>query len=247
MKTITSNWASGAAVLPLLLLLALSSQSFGQINALNPSFTLQPGMAISPALQAAKIVRLSPGVGRAQILQLRDDQTIEMPSGRQLSVGSYRRLTDAFASAQSRGAARAAAPFAYSKPAGGISLPAGETTAQLLKRPDSTVVRFPNGAVASVAQVKAMKPFVEQRYGVSLDAPAAAPPAGAVLKVANLQSALSELKGKPDSTVLESPKGTRVTVGDLKLALGVPALEAAQSNKARPGSTVAPISPGAKP
>jgi hypothetical protein len=243
MKKITSNWACGTAAL----CLALCGQSFGQTNAQSPPLILQPGIAVSPAMQAAKVVRLAPGVGRAQVLQLRDDQLIETPSGRQISVGSYRRLTDAFASAQSRGAARAAAPFAYSKPAGGITLPAGETAAQLLKRPDSTVVRFPNGAVASVAQLKAMKPFVEQRYGVSLDAPSAALPSGPALKVANLQGALAEIKGKPDSTVLESPKGTRVTVGDLKLALGVPALEAAQSNKARSGSTVAPITPGAKP
>jgi hypothetical protein len=246
MKKIISTWVFGAGAA----LLLLSSSSFGQASALNTSLMLQPGMAISPALQAAKIVRLSPGVGRAQVLQLRDDQLIETPSGRQLSVGSYRRLTDALASAQARGATRGAAPFAYSKPAGGIALPAGESTAQLLKRPDSTVVRFPNGAAATVAQVKSMRPFIEQRYGVSLDAPAPTQLGGAAVKVANLQGALGELKGKPDSTVLESPKGTRVTVGDLKLALGVPALEAAQSNKARTGSTVAPmtpITPGAKP
>jgi hypothetical protein len=182
------------------------------------------------------------------VLQLKDDQIIETPSGRQLSVGSYRRLTQAFESAQARGAARAVAPFAYSKPSGGITLPVGETAAQLLKRPDSTVVRFANGSAATVAQVKAMKPFIEQRYGVSLDAPPSAPLAGNAVKVSNLDGALSQLKGASDSTILESPQGTRVRVGDLKLALGVPAMEAAQ--KSRSGSTVAPITPspsGVKP
>jgi hypothetical protein len=244
MKKIKSTWMCALGVL----LISLSSISFGQANAQSGALTLQAGMAISPALQSAKIVRLSPGVGRAQVLQLRDDQMIETPSGRQLSVGSYRRLTQTFESAQARGTARAAAPFAYSKPAGGITLPAGETTAQLLKRPDSTVVRFPNGSAATVAQVKAMKPFIEQRYGVSLDAPPPAALTGNAVKVSNLDGALSQLKGASDSTILESPQGTRVRVGDLKLALGVPAMEAAQ--KSRSGSTVVPITPspsGAKP
>jgi hypothetical protein len=244
MNKLKPIWRCVAGVL----LFSLSHLSFGQTHTLNGAITLQAGMALSPALQSAKIVRLSPGVGRAQVLQLKDDQIIETPSGRQLSVGSYRRLTQAFESAQTRGVARAAAPFAYSKPSGGITLPVGETAAQLLKRPDSTVVRFANGSAATVAQVKAMKPFIEQRYGVSLDAPPPAPLAGNVLKVSNLDGALSQLKGASDNTILESPQGTRVRVGDLKLALGVPALEAAQ--KTRAGSTVAPITPspsGVKP
>jgi hypothetical protein len=241
-KIITTGVFCAATVL----LAMLSGPSFGQTNTLN-SAVLMPGAPINAQLQNAKIVRLSPGVGRAQVLQLRDDQIIETPSGRQLSVASYRRLQAAMSSAQARGTAREAAPFAYSRPAGGINLPAGETTAQLLKRPDSTVVRFANGAVATVAQVKSMRPFIAQRYGVSLDAPAPAQPSGAALKVANLQGALSELKGKPDNTLLESPKGTRVTVGDLKLALGVPAIEAAQASKVRSGGITPTPAPGAKP
>ncbi len=232
------------------LLAMLSSPIFGQTNTLNNA-VLMPGAPINAQLQNAKIVRLSPGVGRAQVLQLRDDQIIETPSGRQISVSTYRRLQVAMSGAQARGAAKAAAPFAYSKPAGGITLPAGETSAQLLKRPDSTVVRFPNGSVASVAQVKSIRPFIEQRYGVSLDAPAPAQLAGPAVKVSNLQGAFGEMKGKSDNTVLESPKGTRVTVGDLKLALGVPAIQAAQNHKARSGSTLPQTTPqpatGVKP
>ena len=224
-----------------------SGASFAQSNAQTVA-TLSPGVAVSAQQSNAKLVRLSPGVSRAQVLQLRDDQLIETPSGRQLTVAKYRQLTQVIASAQARGVARAAAPFAYSKPAGGITLPASETSAQLLARPDSTVVRFANGAVATVAQVKAMKPFVEQRYGVSLDTPAVAAPSGPAVKVADLPSALAQVKNQSESTILESPKGTRVTVGQMRLALGIPALEAAQANKTRAGSTVVPITPaGAKP
>lgn len=236
MKKIIPIWALGICAA----MIAHSGASLAQANALNTTVTLRSGMAISPALQNAKIIRISAGVGRAQVLQLRDDQIIETPSGRQMKVGSYRRLSAAFASAQTRSAARAAAPFAYSKPAGGITLPAGETPAQLQQRPDNTVVRFANGSVATVGQIKAMRPFIEQRYGVSLNAPPPAAPSGNAVKVGNLDSALAQLKGASDSTILESPQGTRVTVGELKLALGMPALEAAQKARA---STVTPITP----
>ena len=183
----------------------------------------RPGIGAAE-LRAAPIVHIAPGFRGQDLAVLRDDQTIETPSGRRVAVARIRLIMNVIATARTRPTRPAL--FAILPPTFAPCTPPrqGETQVQLLARPDSDSICTPNGHSVSVGQLRAMALFARQhpefagRRSRILGSPNGR--AIAITNVADLENkARTSLKHAPDSTVLVGPKGTRVTLGALKAFL----------------------------
>jgi hypothetical protein len=184
-------------------------------------------LSIAPASRGAepaptKIVRFPAGARAAALAALHDDQIIETPAGHRLSAKRYRAILRMFAAARARTGNPLLAGFQLAPRPNAAAVPvrAGETAAQLLARPATGAVLVAPGRSVSVAQLRAMAPWVERRYGVQLFGSPAAPQAlaGAATGVKTIAQLKELAKSAPDSTVLESPKGTQITLGQLRAA-----------------------------
>jgi hypothetical protein len=79
-------------------------------------------------------------------------------------------------------------------------------------------VQLPNGPKVSVADLTRLDSVMQRwkGHGIVAQAPAGRPSlTGPAVMVHNTHD-LAGLQGKPDSTVLENPKGVRVTLGELR-------------------------------
>lgn len=94
--------------------------------------------------------------------------------------------------------------------------------AAALKRSDNETVQLPSGRLATVGQIKRLQPMVEKQLGRKLTSNPQRPNLeGPAIKISKNISK-EEWKGifqKPDNTVLESPSGKRITLGELKKTL----------------------------
>ena len=94
--------------------------------------------------------------------------------------------------------------------------------AAALKHSDNESVQLPSGRLATVGQIKRLQPMVEKQLGRKLTSIPQRPNLeGPAIKISKNISK-EEWKGifqKPDNTVLESPSGKRITVGELKKTL----------------------------
>jgi hypothetical protein len=181
-----------------------------------------PGVA-SAELQSAQIIRIAPGFRRADLSTLRDDQMIETPSGNRVAVRKLRFIQQAVAQARIKTAVMRQGAFKILPPtfAPCVKPAPGETAAQILARPPSDVICTPSGKGVSVAQLRLIAPTIQQRPQIR--SIRVLPMAGPAIPIASRQDLRAQfhtsLKNAPDSTVLVSPKGTRVTIGQLKALL----------------------------
>ena len=181
-----------------------------------------PGVS-AHELESARIVRIPPGFRAADLATLRDDQMIETPSGKRVSVSKIRAIRQAIAQAEAR--PRAPGPFQIlPPPTKPCTLPrAGETYAQIVARRGTDVICMRSGASVSVAQLRLMKAYVERTHSVNLSDVVPVVPSGPAVTVANpaqLTTLLyTKLKDAPDSTVLVNPKGERITLGSARAAV----------------------------
>ncbi len=186
--------------------------------------TIQFHSGIAPSeLSRAQVVRVGHGVRIQDLATLRNDQFIEAPSGRRVQVGKFRQLLIALQQAKLRTSRPRRAEFTILPPAKGpgVARRPGETAAQLLARPPTDVIRMKNGHTVSVAQLRLIAPYVERKYGVSLSGGASTRPPlnGPAITIVSLAQLRSIPASTPDSTVLMSPQGTRITLGELRAAL----------------------------
>lgn len=189
-------------------------------------------------LKRAQIVRVSRGVRTADLAALKDDQLIETPSGARLSMGRLRAIQTAFAQARAHTAVRRTGEFAILPPAKQIGAPPkpGETAAEILARPPSDVIRLPSGHSITVAQLRLMVPYIKHHFGID---PTRAPKRPGLTGPAAKVTKWTDLKllprNAPDDTIIESPSGTRITLGELKVELkarfGVPQGNAAREHQ----------------
>jgi len=184
---------------------------------------LRPGIS-AEELRSAHVVRVKGSISSSQLTQLSSEQLIETSNGKRIKVGSYRQLQQYFSAGAASGGVRheMQVPILQTAHGKGSPIVRGTTPQQLLSRPDTDLIQLSSGNTVSVAQLKALVPYVERVYGVQLHGVAASRsvysgPASHIQTAADLKN----FKNAPDSTVLESPKGTRVTLGDLRHALGL--------------------------
>ena len=175
-----------------------------------------PGMSAS-VLRAAPVVRISRGFRDADLAQLRPGQLVETPSGKRVNVALLRAIKSAFATGRAKNAAHPEGKFAVVQGSAKTCapLPPGESAETTLARPPGMIVCSAAGKPVSVAQLRAMAPFVRTRYrSVAAAAPSAD---GHVIRVTSRAQLDAQLKAAPDSAIIVTPQGNRTTVGALRL------------------------------
>jgi hypothetical protein len=169
-----------------------------------------------------KIIKLTPGISTQKLLQGRaDSDLVEFSMGKRLPVRDLRRLDSI--SQKLRGTGKPMPPsFSFRPAPTGSPVRQRGDLAAALKRPDSDTIVLPSGELLTVGQLRLLKPRIEKILGHPLDAvPGRQTPIGPATR---LQKSIgkSEWQGllkQPDNTILESPGGKRITVGELKQVL----------------------------
>ncbi len=164
-----------------------------------------------------KVTKYSPGMQLQSFAGRPDSELIEFSDGRQVRLGDMRRIEQSAQRLRSAPKVAVVPPGLQFKPAAsGTRVDTSKALADALKRPDSDTLVLPSGAKLTVGQLKFLQPMVEKRLGHPLGAASGRPQlSGPVTKV-TAQTDLKSMLSQPDSTVLESPNGKRVTVGELK-------------------------------
>jgi hypothetical protein len=183
-----------------------------------------PGIAVGD-LRAAHVVRIAPGFHKSDLALLRDDQVVETTQGRHVPVARLRLIMETVAKERARTAQRRAPQFAILAPMTAPCTPPGrgETLAHLLARPASDSICTPSGRPVSVAQLRAMAPYVARHPELRARLGMPARVSAGEIRIANAADlrtkARTTLRNAPDSTVLVSPKGTKITLGALRAFL----------------------------
>lgn len=151
-----------------------------------------------------------------------DTDLVELSNGKRMKVGDIRRIT-AIANKNRITAPKSLEPRAVKlRPAatGGIALRSrADLNTALQQRADSETVVLPSGRRTTVAMLKMVQPQVEERRKqlrpATMQRPNLSGPATRVTADSDWVAILKQ----PDSTILESARGKRITVGELKQSL----------------------------
>lgn len=165
-------------------------------------------------------LKMSPQLRLNSLAAHPDSKLIELSDGKTVRLGDLRRVEQASRKLRSAPAGGAPPAGLQFKPgAGGIQIKDAAGLAEALKQPDSETVVLPSGRRVTVGQIRFVQQRVEMRLGRPLDALSKRPSlSGPALKVTDKSDWNTILK-KPNQTVLESPSGKRITVGELKQAI----------------------------
>ena len=148
---------------------------------------------------------------------------VELSNGKRMKIGDIRRLT---AVAQKN---RSLAPNSKEPPAlklrpaatGGIALRNKNDFQAVMQRPDNETVVLPSGKRTTVGMLKLVQPQVEERRKQLRPAAISSPRpdlAGPAIRVDATTDWYALFK-QPDTTVLETSHGKRITLGELKQTL----------------------------
>jgi len=207
MKDLIGRVGARLAILPLAALLAVPVYTQAQQNL--PASTAKQ-IAVTPQTRLADVRALPPGT------------VVRLPNGHLMPAQHVAKLADAISKIQQGGGAAKANPqlaFSRTTAPAQLQLKPGVNLREVAKRPDSDVLQLPNGQKLTVGDLKKVAAVEKARTGRSLlEAPsvAALPSrAGPALRITSRDD-FRKLDGKPDSTVLESSKGKRITLGELR-------------------------------
>lgn len=184
------------------------------------------GEAASAKLKqdSAGIIKMTPGMTVQSLAGRADSDVVEFTGGKRLPVRDVRRLETIGRKLRTGGSKPVAPAFAARPAATGMPIKDRADLTAALKRADGETIQLPSGRRLTVGQLRLLKPEVEKRLGRSLEStPRRTVPKGPSIKLQRgaEKSQWKALLQKPDSTVLESPNGKRITVGELKEALTV--------------------------
>ncbi len=142
---------------------------------------------------------------------------VELSNGRRVALGDIRRLSLVAQKLRTPAVALPVpAPFRVQPAASGKLLRTAADLSQALKGADSETVELPSGRRVTVGQIRFVQPEVEKALGHPLASLSQRPNlSGPAFKIAEVSN-WKEFLQKPDSTILESPNGTRITLGELK-------------------------------
>jgi hypothetical protein len=219
-------------VIPMmLLLLAVSSPGF----ALDKQ-TAQSGTA---ATNNPNIIKYNSTITAQSLAGRPDSDFVEFSNGRRLRVRDIRRLQTVQQKMMAANPGRLLPAALKVKPASkGRLLNTQADIVAALKRPDSETVQLPSGRLVTVGQIKFVQPLVEKRLGRSLAQINQSNLEGPAIKITKTttKSEWINILRMPDSTVLESPNGKRITLGKLKQ-------EMTQKRKIAPVKTAPALTP----
>lgn len=167
-------------------------------------------------MQVTRETRLS------EIRALPDNATVRLGNGREMSAGRYKELADAFTAIGKAGRGRTPDPrmrFSRTTAPAQVQLRPGADLQAIARLPDDNVLQLPTGEKFTVGDLKRLSALQKARTGRSLlDARPSAPRArleGPAIRVTPRMK-LVDFADKPDSTILETPSGGRVTLGELR-------------------------------
>ena len=192
-------------------LLSIAAAALLPLAAGAQSTALKSSVAAAP-----NIVKFGPNLSVAALAGRPDTDLVEFSDGRRVRVGDVRRLEAAIQKARAAHGPNLLPALSRKPEPTGAPINNASDVAAALKRADQDTVVLPSGRHATVAQLRVAQVFAEKQKGRSTTAVSARPNlAGPAIKVTP-QTDFKALMSKPDDTVLESPKGTRVTVGEIK-------------------------------
>jgi hypothetical protein len=172
--------------------------------------------AASPAVH-----KYTPKMTVASLASKPDTDIIQFANGRQLSVRGFRRLDRIAKKLRAPRVNKKPAAFRFQPNPGKIKLKINTASdlKQALKLDDRDTVQLPSGRLATAAQIKFAQPMVEKRLGFKLSSLPQRPDTyGTALKIApnTNKKEWGKILKKPENTIIESPDGARITVGELK-------------------------------
>jgi len=176
-------------------------------------------LMIGAALAEPGIMKYTPNMTVKSLAGRPDTDLIELKNGRRVSVGDLRRLDTAAQKMRAPKIDRMPAVLKVKPAATGIKINNAADLAAALKLPDNATVQLPSGRFATVGQIKLVQPLVEKRIGHSLTMMVQRPNlSGPSIKITKgtTRAQWESILKRPDNTVLESPNGKRITVGEAK-------------------------------
>lgn len=168
---------------------------------------------------APQIIKSYPGLQYKDLTGRSGSDILLFSDGKKVRVDDVRKMAAVQEKLRTRGKSQPPAQFRQTAAAKGLQLKSRGDLSSALKRPDNETVVLPSGRSATVGQIKYVQSEVERRLGRRLDLTSARPVlTGPAIKV-TAKTSKDEWKNifrQPDSTILESPNGKRITVGELK-------------------------------
>lgn len=200
-------------------------------------------LMVSAALAEPGFIKYAPNMTVNSLAGRPNTDLVELKNGRRVSVGDLRRLDAAAQKMRAPRVDRMPAVLKVKPAATGTKINNAADLAAALKLPDGATVQLPSGRLATVGQIKLVQPLIEKRLGHSLTMVLQRPNlSGPAIKVNKdtTRAQWEDILKRPDNTVLESPNGKRITVGEAKQYL-------AKNPKAIPGAAPKKTAPTLTP
>jgi hypothetical protein len=171
-----------------------------------------------------KVVQYAPNMS---LEGLAPTDQVRMPGGQRVGVATLHRLDAAATKLRAPRTQIPLPPALFARPAvGGAPIYSmSDITAALAGKSDNETIQLPSGRRATVGQVRLLQRALERKLGRSFSSFGQRPNlAGPAVKLAAVgpkpteqqKAEFRKLMTMPDNTVLESPHGKRMTVGELK-------------------------------
>jgi len=178
------------------------------------------GARTVPVAPTGPVIRFTPSIPPGSLLARSDGDVIEFSLGQRMTVADFKRLNATVQ--RMRGptpGTRTKSVWSIKPASSGPRVDASSDLAGLLKHQDNETLQLPSGRRITVGQLRVLRPLLEKRLGRPLDQLPRRPSlSGPAIKV-TANTNFKELLQRPDSDVIESPHGVRMTVGELKHAL----------------------------
>jgi hypothetical protein len=187
--------------------------------------------AAAAAPGGPNVLKFSPNLTRSAVLARPDTDLVEFSDGKRMRVGELRKLDAAAQRMRAAKPTRSLPPGLKTPPAAtGRLVQNRADLAAALRHPGNETLQLPLGRLVTADQLRFVQPEVEKRLGRRLSDAAPQPRRdGPAIKV-NAQTDWREMLKRPDSTILESPSGKRVTVGEIKQSIAKSRERAAPEN-----------------
>jgi len=194
-----------------------------------------PAAALTPLAQSATALAANAGIikfepGKISLVQLRalpPDALIELNNGRKIKAAHFVATADALKGLSAKTVKLKRMDFTFTRPISVAQVKLNATNLALARSmAPNTVLELPNGLKMTTGELKQLDTLeartnIRQMLIAQLGTGAAAPSKYAGRPAIKLRSKadIEQLKGKPDSTIVEAPDGSRATLGEMKAAL----------------------------
>lgn len=212
MKSCTAFLLIAAALTGTLMAGTLSADSL---------FKKTPNVQTSQGVQATgQVIRFTRTENPGFLAGRAEGDRVELQDGRRIKIGDIRRLTSLTQKAKAAAPGSRMPQALKLKPAAtGTPLRSSDDIAAALTRSDSETLQLPSGKTMTVGLLKLVREDVEHQLGRSLTAKTARPDLSGPSVRVQAGTDWKNILERPDNTVLESPGGKRITVGELKQVL----------------------------